>query len=68
LLIKEFLIFSVWARFAYLFVLCALVGFLVPGLTYDPKGTPQEIYVVEGTCHVEIGARTDCMPDYSRSR
>jgi hypothetical protein len=60
---KEFFLFSTIARFSYLLVLCALLGLLAPAFLYDPEGKLEEEHIVSGTCHVEVGVRTNCLPD-----
>ncbi len=48
----------------YVFLLCFFIGFAVPLLVnmfaYDL--TPDD-HTVAGTCHIQIGMRTDCTPD-----
>jgi len=40
----------------------------VPAFLYDPEGKVESQHVVEGTCHVETGVRTNCMPDMAPER
>ncbi len=64
-LVKEFLMFSTWMRFVYLFLLLITIGFVVPVLIDQLawQDVEMDTHIVRGTCHIEVGMRTDCMPE-----
>ena len=66
--IRNFLVFSMYMRFLYFILFCLLIGFVVPLLVdefaFDDDGEGGDSNIVTGTCHIEVGMRTNCMPDY----
>ncbi len=62
----EFLVYSMWMRFLYLFLLLVTIGFVIPLLVLEfafEDAEDGQGHLVAGTCHIEAGVRSNCMPE-----